>query len=224
MADRPILFSGAMVRALLAGTKTQTRRVVKPLLSAREWVEEREGGAFWRCADGEPTCYTGVWETHEYEQQAQIRCSYGRPGDRLWVRESHWWFKDEHDPVIGYMPPPLTIDDVSYRADGDDGRKVWRPSIHMPRWASRITLEVTGVRVERLQDISTFDCWAEGIEGAPPHGVHVERVDELVRWSDGVMRDDPKQAYRLLWESINGAGSWDENPWVWVVEFKRAAP
>lgn len=215
MADRPILFSAPMVRALLAGTKTQTRRVVKPALSGREWVEQRETGGFWRCADGEPTCYAGVWETHEYAQQYPIICPYGQPGDRLWVREAHWWFKDEHDPVIGYAPPKLTAEDVLYRADGDDGRRVWRPSIHMPRWASRITLEVTGVRVERLQDISEADAIAEGIERS---GTFNWR-----NYLDHPYADftSARRSYRSLWEQINGPGSWDENPWVWVVSFRR---
>ena len=86
----------------------------------------------------------------------------------------------------------------------------WKPSIHMPRWASRITLEITGVRVERLQDISPEDCWAEGIQEMRDAG------DE-----NGELRGSVKQDYQALWESINGPGSWNANPWVWVVEFKR---
>lgn len=165
--ERPILFSSPMVRALIAGTKTQTRRVVK-----------------------------GEW----------IVCPYGGPGDRLWVRESHWWFKDEHDPVTGYYPPKLTAEDVEYRADGERPGRSWRPSIHMPRWASRITLEITGVRVERLQDISAEDCIAEGMQSR-------------MREHDAVC--DLRDQYRDLWEHINGPGSWDANPWVWVLEFRR---
>jgi hypothetical protein len=175
MRERPILFSAPMVRALLAGTKTQTRRIVK-------------GGI-------------------PFDDDFEIVASpYGDPGDRLWVRESHWWFKDEPDNSCGYYPPKLTREDVEYRADGDDGRKVWRPSIHMPRWASRITLEVTGVRVERLQDISEADARAEGVE-----------PNAFERTADNY----GSVLYRRLWESINGPGSWDANPWVWVVEFRR---
>ena len=177
MAERPILFSGPMVRALLTGTKTQTRRV------AKEFAGRDDLDAILR----------------RFPEQSG--CPYGQPGDRLWVREAHWWFKDEHDPVTGYFPPKLTIEDVEYRADGDDGRKVWRPSIHMPRWASRITLEITGVRVERLQDISEADAVAEGVYTDPACPAY-----------DG---------YRTLWDQINGSGSWDLNPWVWVVEFRQ---
>ena len=195
MAERPILFSGPMVRALLAGTKSQTRRVCKPaqfysLSSVVEVPDPLERGQV----------YNGSHFGDE-EGDVSFASPYGGRGDRLWVREAHWWFKDEHDPVTGYFPPKLTIEDVEYRADGDDGRKVWRPSIHMPRWASRITLEITRVRVERLQDISEADAVAEGVYTDPACPAY-----------DG---------YRTLWEQINGSGSWDLNPWVWVVEFRR---
>lgn len=189
--ERPILFSAPMVRAILAGTKTQTRRVVKPRDLA--WMDEHQG----------------LREPCNAE-----RCPYGRPGQRLWVRESHWWFKDEPDHSCGYYPPKLTREDVEYRADGDDGRKAWRPSIHMPRWASRITLEITGVRVERLRDISEADAIAEGItRDRDGHGWQVE---------DGRhYSDDPRESYASLWETINGPGSWGANPWVWCIAFKR---
>ena len=192
MKERPIIFSGAMVRALLAGTKTQTRRVVKPLpitlnRDTNSLEVDDENIANGRFAK-------------------QVPCPYGQPGDRLWVREARWWFKDEPDHETGYYPPKLTVEDVEYRADGDDVRKVWRPSIFMPRWASRITLEVTSVRVERLQDISPNDCIAEGAWPVAHR--------ELGRGHEAVA------AYQALWESINGPGSWDANPWVWVVEFR----
>lgn len=181
MTERPILFQGPMVRPIRAGTKTQTRRICRLQADA----DHREGGAMW---------------THA---QQLDRCPYGRPGDRLWVRESHWFAKDEHDPVTGYFPPPKTVEDVIYRADGEVPGKVWRPSIHMPRWACRIVLEVTDLRIERLQDISEADARAEGyVLGAPP------------------CSDDPRGWYRHLWESINGAGSWARNPWVWAVSFR----
>ena len=175
-----------MVRALLDGSKTQTRRAVKLTESGR--VKEPGGYRRWYPAD----------------KQAVLACPYGIPGGHLWVREAHWWFKDEHDPVTGYYPPKLTSDDVEYRADGDDGRTVWRPSIHMPRWASRITLEITGVRVERLHDISWGDAMAEGCP-----------------FPNMAQGDDPRKWYADLWNSISGPGSWDANPFVWVVEFKR---
>jgi len=173
MKERPILFSAPMVRAILDGSKTQTRRIVK--------------------------------------SQSNICCPFGKPGDRLWVRET--------------FQGPLFDSDNSkccvYRADGgeapeyvdadDNLRQGWKPSIFMPRWASRITLEITGVRVERLQDISASDCYAEGCF----------RPDQLKSLgSEVTTRDNARGAYRKLWESINGADSWDANPWVWVVEFK----
>jgi hypothetical protein len=207
MKERPILFSAPMVRALLAGTKTQTRRVVKPQPDSDEAT-----GACWLEIDGRHQ-----WAWHSGADQdilpneTQSFCPYGQPGDRLWVRESHWWFKDEPDHSCGYYPPKLTADDVEYRADGDEGRKVWRPSIHMPRWASRITLEITGVRVERLQDISEHDAQAEGcaLECMTPTG---DDIGSAIHGPGG---------YIALWESINGPGSWGANPWVWVLEFKR---
>lgn len=228
MKEHPILFSAPMVRAILDGTKTQTRRVVKPQPSFFGSM-------------GNPNT---PFKTLDAGLHCQIRCPYGQPGDRLWVREAHWWFKDEHDPVTGYYPPKLTADDVEYRADGDDRRKVWRPSIHMPRWASRITLEITGVRVERLQDISEADAKAEGCERLcedEPGYVYREEPDWKICHQCGGTRlytsfgpnlgacldtdclecNTYLKRYRQLWESINGPGSWDANPWVWVVEFKR---
>jgi hypothetical protein len=171
-----------MVRALLDGSKTQTRRVVKP---TPEWIGQ-SGVLSYRGRVGLP----------------HALCPYGQPGDRLWVRETHM------DLGACYL----------YRADAEAEqeraivapRQPWRPAIHMPRAASRITLEITGVRVERLQDISPEDCWAEGIQEMRDAG------DE-----NGELRGSVRQDYQALWESINGPGSWDANPWVWVVEFKR---
>lgn len=195
MKERPIIFQPANIRSLLAGTKTQTRRVCKPA--------EAQGLSY--VVD----CRDGTWGNEEGDEPA-FQCPYGKPGDRLWVRESHWWFKDEHDHETGYFPPPLTVDDVEYRADGDDGRKAWRPSIHMPRWASRILLEITEIRVQRLLDIGEADCLAEGAPGG--HGVIPGYAYAAT----------PFEHYRAVWEQINGAGSWDANPWVWAVTFRRA--
>lgn len=218
MKERPILFQGAMVRALLDGTKTQTRRIVKGLTS-KMWIEESDKGGFNVCYDGEPCCGTGVWEVPEHSYP--ITCPYGKPGDRLWVRESHWYFKDEYDHETGYFPPPLRLDDFEYRADGESDRHGWYPSIHMPRIGSRITLEITGVRVEQLQDISESGAIAEGIER------DVQPGDSSPLWRNyqtGGTTISPVYSYETLWESINGAGSWALNPWVWVVEFKVVKP
>lgn len=196
MKERPILFSAPMVRALLAGTKTQTRRVVKP---APQTVRNHRSAAW----DGDPA------ELMKLLTTAGRRCPYGQPGDRLWCRET--W---------------LTVngDDTFYRADylhdpaGDRAHGVaWKPSIHMHRSRSRITLEVTGVRVERLQDISEADALAEGVTPLPGGDM----------WTAGGLYDGPlhaarpQWAYRRLWEQINGPESWAANPWVWVVEFRR---
>jgi hypothetical protein len=203
MKERPILFSAPMVRAILAGTKTQTRRVVKPqppgtVLSPT--MVARDAAA--------PSGYSFI--SDEYDDML-LTCPYGAPGDRLWVRET--WGRDQAD-----NGGDRHWNRIVYRADPgeqalDNGTPVpWKPSIHMPRWASRITLEVTGVRVERLQDISVADAMAEG----------VVEVNENLRGLEPCM--EWRYAYEDLWESINGAGSWDANPWVWVVEFKRGDP
>ncbi len=183
MKERPILFSAPMVRALLDGSKTQTRRVVKP---TPEWIGQ-SGVLSYRGRVGLP----------------HALCPYGQPGDRLWVRETHM------DLGACYL----------YRADAEAEqeraivapRQLWRPAIHMPRAASRITLEITGVRVERLQDISEDDALAEGCSSTAI--VHEDGEDYTGHYAS--------EEYQVLWESINGPGSWDANPWVWVVEFKR---
>jgi hypothetical protein len=214
---RPILFSGPMVKAILDGRKTQTRRVIKPQLEERV-SDSGEQGLVWL---SERSLRAG---RRDWVLEGMVSaCPYGIPGVRLWVRET--W-------AVRRLPAGLWVE---YQADGhnarlpephehnirDEGGKVdltryvadrWRPSIHMPRWASRITLEITGVRVERVQDISECDAKAEGAEAA----------------SDDVLRDTPRgNTYRAgfarLWDSINGPRGygWDVNPWVWVVEFRR---
>lgn len=184
MKERPILMSAPMVRAILSGMKTQTRRTAKPRrnpsLLDGSWADSYvldPGNAEWLMRDNQ----------------------YGQPGERLWVREA--WHTVDGDHVF-------------YRADyahdpaGDREHGIrWKPSIHMPRAFSRILLEIVAVRVERLQDISAEDAIAEGISISITQGftdINVFRA-----------------AYRDLWESINGSGSWAANPWVWVVEFRR---
>ena len=208
--ERPILFKDEMVRAILDGQKTQTRRIAKE--------------------------FDGLQDMDKLLARFpnQEGCPYGKPGELLWVRET--WASAQHGIV-------------AYRADGECGSWMhdggggliwqrhggilgsgtpnrpeewrgqmfglskfggkWRPSIFMPRWASRILLEIAAVRVERLQSISGPDCWAEGIAHA---GWDPERYGSVV------------ECYRDLWESINGPKSWDANPWVWVIEFRRVQP
>lgn len=204
MKERPILFSAPMVRALLAGTKTQTRRPFK-LPRGCSWYEALGGEAQGAIQDDDGPGWSNV------DEQS---CPYGRPGDRLWVRET-WnssglnWRKPIREMRKGLGP-------IHYAADPDHGgwMPYWgpmKPSIHMPRWASRITLEVTEVRVERLGEISEADAMDEGVD--PDAIASFARVSGVTRPAGF--------AYRDLWESINGEGSWEANPWVWVLEFKR---
>lgn len=213
MTERPILFSGAMVRALLAGTKTQTRRVVKPQPTG--FV----GGPGVTNSDGSPAPLVPI---DEYFGPCgrEIVCPYGQTGDHLWVREAFM-----HEPADYCWEASVSIPCrpavTTYRADFPNSQpgEGWKPSIHMPRALSRITLEITGVRVERLQAISESDCWAEGIEEVMHDFDEASQCDMAKRL--GCCIEDAKPLYAQLWESINGPGSWEANPWVWVVEFRR---
>ncbi|MFV0892431.1 hypothetical protein [Pseudomonas kurunegalensis] len=200
--ERPILFSGHMVRAILEGRKTVTRRPVK--------VQPRTKGDIGSYGLGQP------FIRHPDPTKRNPECPYGRPGDRLWVRETH-------KIATGKAGDSQAC--VRYEADGDYQAKVLplpeaigprtfdrtRPSIHMPRWASRILLEITAVRVELLQDITEEQAEAEGVNFLR----HVPDADETLTAS---------QLFECLWSSINGDESWNGNPWVWVVEFKRIEP
>lgn len=217
MKGRPIIFSAPMVRAILSGAKTQTRRIVK--------------NAHMMSVDGELVPIAAF-------------CPYGQPGARLWVREAwrvgawdesagcvatdykadgycrrEWLRVDDEDLFIRLRQQ--CIDDAraalgpADRYTWEPGRSPcrWRPSIHMPRWASRITLEITDVRVERLQDISEADAVAEGCKPIRPELV----LDGLIVRLERSAVDE----YRQLWQSIHGPESWNANPWVWVIEFKK---
>ena len=193
MRERPILFSAPMVRAILAGAKTQTRRLMKPT------PHKVDGGV--------PFADAPAW-AHAEPGSAVMRCPYGVRGDRLYAREA-WAAPHAYD----HLPPRLIPQDarIHYAATEDRGGLLWRPSIHMPRWASRITLEITRVRVERLQDISEADALAEGVTDD----------GSLVTDLAGNDRGGAFAAFATLWEVINGADSWDDNPWVWAIEFRR---
>ena len=211
MKEHPILFSGEMVRAILDGRKTMTRRVIRiaNTIHSEETsinhnseitdVVINQGdlwnlGLTWTCVGiQEHDCVT-------------IKCPYGQPGDRLWVRET-WCHETDFGTATGK---------ALYRSDGDKREKehgaCWRPSIHMPRWASRIALEVMAVRVERLQEITEADAKAEGSDAAQGCGEAVEGSTYTT-------------GFNMLWDSINakrGYG-WAVDPWVWVIEFRQAA-
>jgi len=226
MKERSILFNAPMVRAVLDDSKTHTRQIMKPQPTYSGYSEVE-----------------AVLHLNNMLQMGSIRCPYGQTGDQLWVRES-WrigaWCEDDGELAIDYLasdpektpwievPESAAFEKYWIQSSDDcieagvatdcNGDYHWepgqspcrkRPSIHMPRWASRITLEIVSVRIERLQDISEADAIAEGAPwsacGSPQEGSH-------------------KAGYAALWESINGAGSWDANPLVWVVEFKKVTP
>lgn len=183
MTERGMIFNSEMVRAILDGRKTQTRRIIKPQ------PEATLSGSL-----------SGKWLSRPLNglllpkiEDIAIHCPFGVVGDRIWVRET--WARYNIDQ---------NSHDIAYRATTpadwpEEGR--WRPSIHMPRWASRILLEITDVRVEQLNDISEEDARSEGISGSSAR--------------------DVKEAYAALWRSIYGSDSWRANPWVWVIKFKR---
>lgn len=242
--EKPIIFSGPMVKAILEGRKTKTRRVVKHQdelefggaggKDGPEWNDPGEWG--WRTADDD-------WIALSRDQMpdscdSYARCPHGWPGDLLWVREA-WAVSSAYD---SYKPSELTphVGTVAYRAgggllngepiertcfDADGGRGKWRPSIFLPRWASRIDLEITGVRVERLQAITRLDCVREGWphDNDPAH--HAQQIALVESGMDDENIDDAAICWFAdLWESINGAGSWERSPWVWVIEFRKTKP
>ncbi|WP_150428839.1 hypothetical protein [Dechloromonas sp. CZR5] len=197
MKERPILFSGPMVRAILAGRKTQTRRVaIKTSQPDNVYITD---------FDAEQSMIE--IENKHLGARYWKQCPYGQPGDRLWVRENGWERPERTAKMM--REGADTWPQYTYAADNWSNQdradfKAWgfrnRPSIHMPRWASRILLEIVDIRIEKLQDISEADAEAEG----PPKNFNL--------WRDN---------FCALWQQINGGGSWDTNPWVWVVEFKR---
>ena len=210
MKERGMIFNGEMVRAILDGRKTQTRRIVNPQ------PELTTGSGFsWKgCLYG-----SGSNDRETNRNFAHIKCHFGKPGDRIWVRETYQGPLFDYEHMESYLEDSSKFekpDFCIYRADGkpapefydaDDNLHCgWSPSIHMPRWASRITLEITGVRVERLASISQDDAGKEGYPASPgPYG------GSLDKWL----------WFRQLWDSIYPDQSFKHNPWVWVIEFKR---
>lgn len=203
--EHGILFSAPMVRAILDGSKTQTRRALRlptgseglnlTLREVCEYPADQGGGL------------RAIFDTNE--EPFSVRCPYGRVGDRLWVRETWAPHPDEDGAVYRATDPGWD--------DNGTGLK-WRPSIHMPRWASRITLEIAAVRVQRLHDISEADIRAEGVTP--------EAVKELCGLPDEIHPEvlSPIDQWRWGWEGINRVGSWDANPWLWCLSFRRVQP
>lgn len=213
MKEHPILFSALMVRAILSGQKTQTRRIVKPQPKHTDrWTTLRYFG------DGLAIECGSDYPDDEADKR---RCPYGKPGDRLWVRETFAHQPAEYEWNVS-TSIPRTPAETWYRADFAGGESYnatmpWKPSIHMPRSLSRILLEITDVRVQRLNDISEEDALAEGIDACDCGcGTHYA---EGQKWTRYAARD----SFRDLWNSINAARGhgWDTNQWVWAITFNR---
>ena len=220
MNEKPIIFSGEMVRAIQDERKTQTRRVVVPQ------PDTKGLGWAWGYADRRkipngPRGAAGGDVAYMSDSLSRY-CPYGQPGDHLWVRETFGILQPTHADSIGQSIDPFPV----FRANGDEAPawdegpfefSGWKPSIHMPRWASRITLEVISVRVERVQDISEEDAEAEGCETERIPYLHNGQIVQMDIRS-------PRAVFSVLWDSINAKRgySWDSNPWVWVVEFARS--
>lgn len=244
--ERPIIFSGPMVRAILEGRKTQTRRVIKPQPSDA-WMREAvtDWSEYYKPTRVGLKKY--LWICHPTENK-EIVCPYGKPGDRLWVRETFVLEQDvdENEPPFSDGRPLMRNNDMEaewawlrphYRATDPtpelscegaphqcDGREPcchWKPSIFMPRWASRITLEITNIRVQRIQGISEADAIAEGVrqlrDGSGTYAGREGPGDLVTPWLTA------KEAFADGWNSINAKRgySWESNPWVWVITFKK---
>ncbi|EBI1480220.1 hypothetical protein FKY29_26290 [Salmonella enterica] len=205
MKERGMIFNGEMVQAILEGRKAQTRRPFNWRRQPAMEMAERDDGSLWPWAED---CERGgdIW----------FACPFGEVGDRVWVRETWQAIHDDVDE-FGHVEERTYAPSIPKEKDrywhtvyaehfGDESREdrgfPWRPAIHMPRWASRITLEITDVRVERLNSITESDAEAEGV-------------------TDTGFGDLLVDGFRYLWKSIYGDDSWQANPWVWVIEFKR---
>ncbi|WP_272516886.1 hypothetical protein [Providencia sp. PROV209] len=226
MKERGIIFNTEMVRAIIDGRKTQTRCIAKfkpidkainlnfsGLRAGNYHAGIKDGRCVLRSTDG------ATWNDRTYP----LTCPYGKVGDRIWVRET--WQGPLVDVEKAYdlfkdPTPYKKVENCVYKADGgyapeyidcdDNFRQGWRPSTQMPRWASRITLEITDVHVERLQSISEEDAKAEGFDNSQSDAAN------SIGWFE-----KPIRAFRRAWENIYGTDGWDSNPWVWVIEFKR---
>jgi hypothetical protein len=227
MTDRPILFKTDMVKAILEGRKTQTRRVLKPQPTNK--LQKGAMDPHWYDQDFVCIAHTGKY----------IKCPYGDLGDLLWVRES-WCLSQPYDPETYYF---------QYKADRRNSYEpasekydyatpyIWKPSIHMPKEACRLWLNITNIRVERLQNITAEDAIAEGIGSWTDDRLKSNPVRYQVYTNEdpeALYTSDPRDSFESLWDSINGKGSrnksgkgddldlsWAANPWVWVVDFEK---
>jgi hypothetical protein len=204
MKERPILFSAEMVRAVLEPRKTQTRRIIKPQFD--KLIQKGTHGA-----------HIAIEVQPGY---GFIKCPYGKPGDRLWVREAWHTYK-----CLDHQPPRMTGTKSAFWYSADNGTKNMfgakaeikgkkRPSIHMPRWASRINLEIIDIRVERVQDISHEDAISEGVSFLN------NRCTIIKPCRDRHQLTAMQHAFYYIWELLHGPDAWERNDWVWVVEFK----
>ncbi|MEN0626664.1 hypothetical protein AAIG33_04385 [Phytobacter ursingii] len=231
MKEHGMIFNAEMVRAIIDGRKTMTRRIMKVQPENSEFglrqiidssVAKEVGMYFWCQADA-----CGV-----KRRSKPFPCPFGAVGDRIWVREAFQGPLVSEELLEEYRAYPEKFENpeyCEYAADGgprpeycdldDNLRHGWRPSIHMPRWASRITLEITGVRVERLQNISETDAEAEGIDMEALFDA--QDCYDCIADHNMTGRPTVTGAFKYLWESIYGEESWQANPWVWVIEFQR---
>nr|WP_041930735.1 hypothetical protein [Pantoea ananatis] len=237
MRERPILLNAEMVRAVLDGRKTQTRRIIQSpaknmQVRGHECISYRAPGDKWyQDYVFSMRDRSGTWQDYKHEQFL-AKCPFGAVGDRLWVRETfrvhsratdvatlvykaseqQSWTQQVHRVPIEKCNKPAVID-------------TWTPSVHMPRWASRITLEITGVRVERLNSISHRDACREGLFREEYNWRENEfPLDDIAYRTSSAAKTRyscPKRCFQELWQSIYGVDSWQANPWVWVIEFKR---
>lgn len=217
MKERPIIFNTTMVKAIIEGRKTQTRRLVKP---QPKFFKGNAGGHWWRC--------THVQSMVRVEEELQNPGEYykgfidevnpfGKKGDRLWVRETFRFYDSDECPHADFPCGCPRNGTPLFKASHDcgDGEK-WKPSIHMPRSASRIMLEITKIRIEQLNQISNQDAVQEGLLKLPASGRYVvNRGDQYF----GAASTNPTEVFKWMWESIYGSRAWELNPWVWVVEF-----
>jgi hypothetical protein len=212
--ERPILMHARSINGIMKGRKTQTRRIMK-----RNTPHECDGIFEWYPGGVKAGFHAFNGQSSRFHVPsgwAADYCPYGMHGDRLWVRET-WAVLPAWDDIKPRdIPPGYT---VYLRAEDPDVAVTrWRPSIYMPRWASRLTLEITNIRVERVQDISESDCFEEGIQPMPcldcDDLIDLHRIDE-----EHII--DPRPQFQQLWDETNGKGEWTRNDWVWVIDFKQ---